>query len=417
MQELLGRRRARVGLEDRALAPTRTATSGSIVRDDDFEDLVTTVHLIAPSSAHAGSASSCWPRCSASTAASSRCYWIYGYKRGAFWPFVPTGEGPGARQRGGAASSRRSWRRSCRSSRISPAGSGSSARRCKSRTFEELVAAHLAAVQLLGGSRPRGTGESRLCGPQPGRPSRRAGVGRGHRRRVGAFRRVRRLRLRAGRRGGRRDRRARPAAAGGARRSVRGLARRPLSARALPARDDARRLGSLSPARPSPSSRTLKCSSSRSPPCSGSPSTLIRPALQALLPSLARTPEELIASNGATSTIESLGTLVGPLLAGVLVSVADVGLVFAVGAGRVLRAASSSCASGSRPASAWSRPTKAATRRLLAAGFRTIARAPRARARRRADRRAGVRPRLPERPDRRRGVPRSRRRRGGRSAT
>ena len=36
--------------------------------------------------------------------------------------------------------------------------------------------------------------------------------------------------------------------------------------------------------------------------------TLIRPTLQALLPSLARTPEELIASNAATSTIESLGT-------------------------------------------------------------------------------------------------------------
>ena len=36
----------------------------------------------------------------------------------------------------------------------------------------------------------------------------------------------------------------------------------------------------------------------------GLAATLIRPALQALLPSLARTPEELIASNGATSTIE-----------------------------------------------------------------------------------------------------------------
>src|SRR4051794_23217788 len=44
----------------------------------------------------------------------------------------------------------------------------------------------------------------------------------------------------------------------------------------------------------------------------GVSSTLFRPALQAILPSLARTPEELIASNGATSTIESLGTLVGP---------------------------------------------------------------------------------------------------------
>jgi MFS family permease len=64
----------------------------------------------------------------------------------------------------------------------------------------------------------------------------------------------------------------------------------------------------------------------------GLASTLVRPALQALLPSLARTPEELIAANGATSTIEGLGTLVGPLIAGVLVSVANVGVVFALGA-------------------------------------------------------------------------------------
>jgi MFS family permease len=68
----------------------------------------------------------------------------------------------------------------------------------------------------------------------------------------------------------------------------------------------------------------------------GLSATLVRPAQQALLPSLARTPEELIGSNGATSTIESLGTLVGPLLAGVLVSVADAGVVFAVGAGAML---------------------------------------------------------------------------------
>ena len=38
----------------------------------------------------------------------------------------------------------------------------------------------------------------------------------------------------------------------------------------------------------------------------GISSTLIRPALQALLPSLARTPEELIAANAATSTVESV---------------------------------------------------------------------------------------------------------------
>ncbi len=68
--------------------------------------------------------------------------------------------------------------------------------------------------------------------------------------------------------------------------------------------------------------------------------TLFRPALLALLPSLAHTPEELIASNGATATIEGLGTLVGPMLAGILVAVADTGVVFAVGVGLLLAGAS-----------------------------------------------------------------------------
>jgi MFS family permease len=109
--------------------------------------------------------------------------------------------------------------------------------------------------------------------------------------------------------------------------------------------------------------------------------TLIRPTLQALLPSLARTPEELIASNAATSTIESLGTLFGPLIAGVLVSVANVGLVFALGAGALVLGATSLArvkveggidlaAAAAAEGGAW---------RVLAAGFRTIARAPRPR--------------------------------------
>jgi MFS family permease len=71
----------------------------------------------------------------------------------------------------------------------------------------------------------------------------------------------------------------------------------------------------------------------------GLAATLVRPALQALLPSLARTPEELIAANSATSTLEGLGTLVGPLAAGVLVSLTDIGLVFAVGSVAFLGAA------------------------------------------------------------------------------
>jgi MFS family permease len=71
----------------------------------------------------------------------------------------------------------------------------------------------------------------------------------------------------------------------------------------------------------------------------GVTSTLFRPALQAILPSLATTPEELIASNGATSTVESIGTLAGPLLAGALVSLANPGVVFAVAAAAMLASA------------------------------------------------------------------------------
>jgi MFS family permease len=109
--------------------------------------------------------------------------------------------------------------------------------------------------------------------------------------------------------------------------------------------------------------------------------TLFRPTLQALLPSLARTPEELIASNAATSTIESLGTLFGPLVAGLLVSVADVGLVFAVGAGALLFGAG--CAARIKVEGGVDLAAAAAaeggTLRLLAAGFRTIARSSRPR--------------------------------------
>jgi len=68
----------------------------------------------------------------------------------------------------------------------------------------------------------------------------------------------------------------------------------------------------------------------------GISSTLIRPTLQAILPSLTRTPEELVASNAATSTVESVGTLVGPLVAGVLVEEARVGVTFAVAAAALM---------------------------------------------------------------------------------
>ena len=44
--------------------------------------------------------------------------------------------------------------------------------------------------------------------------------------------------------------------------------------------------------------------------------TVFRPAQAALLPSLVRTPNELTAANVASSTIESIGTFLGPALGG-----------------------------------------------------------------------------------------------------
>jgi hypothetical protein len=63
-----------------------------IVRDDQFEDLVTTVHLIASELAERGFSEQLLAAVFRFEGGKSPLYWIYGYKRGAFWPFVPTGE-------------------------------------------------------------------------------------------------------------------------------------------------------------------------------------------------------------------------------------------------------------------------------------------------------------------------------------
>jgi MFS family permease len=112
----------------------------------------------------------------------------------------------------------------------------------------------------------------------------------------------------------------------------------------------------------------------------GLSSTLIRPALQALLPSLVRTPDELIAANGATSTIESIGTLIGPLLAGVLVSLANVGLAFILAAVLLLAgAALLARVSVESRIDLTSGTDHEGVRRLVTAGFRTVACTPGAR--------------------------------------
>jgi MFS family permease len=109
----------------------------------------------------------------------------------------------------------------------------------------------------------------------------------------------------------------------------------------------------------------------------GLSSTLFRPALQALLPSLARTPAELIAANAATSTMEGLGTLVGPLLAGVLVALTDVAAVFTAAAVVLLVAAA--LLLRVRVKGRVQTTARTPVRRMLGAGFVAVARAPRPR--------------------------------------
>lgn len=65
-------------------------------------------------------------------------------------------------------------------------------------------------------------------------------------------------------------------------------------------------------------------------------STAFRPAQAALLPSLARTPQQLTAANVASSSIESVGIFVGPALGGLLLAATNVSVVFLATAGLFL---------------------------------------------------------------------------------
>ena len=63
-----------------------------IVEDPDFEDLVTTVHLVGSELKARGFGPQLLASVFRFDGGEHSVYWIYGYKRGAFWPFVPTGK-------------------------------------------------------------------------------------------------------------------------------------------------------------------------------------------------------------------------------------------------------------------------------------------------------------------------------------
>jgi len=105
-------------------------------------------------------------------------------------------------------------------------------------------------------------------------------------------------------------------------------------------------------------------------------STLCRPAVAALTPSLATTPQQLVAVNAVSLTIEGLGTLVGPLIAGVIVATADAGVVFVLGA---IAYVASALALAAIRVEGRLRFARQRTQTDLTAGIRLVAREPRPR--------------------------------------
>jgi hypothetical protein len=70
-----------------------------IVRDPDFEDVVTSVHTVASELTAQGFGGQLLAAAFRFEGGANPVYWIYGFKLGTFWPFIPSG----ANQRDNAA--------------------------------------------------------------------------------------------------------------------------------------------------------------------------------------------------------------------------------------------------------------------------------------------------------------------------
>ncbi len=101
--------------------------------------------------------------------------------------------------------------------------------------------------------------------------------------------------------------------------------------------------------------------------------SLFRPTQAALLPSLARSPEELTAANLVLTTIESVGIFMGPAIGGIMLALTGTDAVFAASAVAFLLSAL--LLAGVRPEREAARaPMKSGLLRESFAGFSTIAR-------------------------------------------
>ena len=63
-----------------------------VVRDSDLEDQVTAVHAVAQGLEEQGFGEQLLAAVFRFDGGKLPVYWVYGYKQGAFWPFVPTGK-------------------------------------------------------------------------------------------------------------------------------------------------------------------------------------------------------------------------------------------------------------------------------------------------------------------------------------
>ncbi len=106
--------------------------------------------------------------------------------------------------------------------------------------------------------------------------------------------------------------------------------------------------------------------------------TLFRPAEAALMPSLARSPDELTAANVSSSTIESFGDFAGPAIGGIVYAVAGAGVAFAFTAAALLWSALL-VARVDVPGAPAEQEEREGFRREAAAGFRELAAEPRLR--------------------------------------
>ncbi|HLM92551.1 MAG TPA: MFS transporter [Gaiellaceae bacterium] len=104
-------------------------------------------------------------------------------------------------------------------------------------------------------------------------------------------------------------------------------------------------------------------------------STAFQPAQAALIPTLARNPQELTAANVASSTVESVGSFAGPALGGLLLAVTSPGVVFAATAGAFVWSALNVARIPSTPPPREDAAEEALHREVLA-GFQAIFRVP-----------------------------------------